>query len=208
MGKKQHQKDRLFLTNKEWKEEWGGFKDKQHVPNQRLPFYCCAISFTNFEDPVCTSDGTVFDVTNIVPYISKFHAHPVNGDPLELSDLIPLTFHKNADGEYECPIMKKVFNQVRQAAEHAMHSHIRQHCKPECSEHCRHVCLPLRRIWHCCALLFTPKHSDLALNVLVHAHPHASCAEMMTCCSTPTLSQSKQVAMSSRMKQCSSSTSS
>lgn len=113
MGKKQHQKDRLFLTNKEWKEEWGGYKSKKHLPFHRLPFHCCAIAFTAFEDPVCTEDGTVFDVTNIVPYITKHHTHPVTGKPLQLSELIPLTFHKNADGEYECPILKKVFTQVR-----------------------------------------------------------------------------------------------
>lgn len=112
MGKKQHQKDRLFLTAKEWKEEWGGHREKRQLPFQRLPFHCCAISFTSFEDPVCTDDGTVFDVTNIVPYITKHHTHPVTGMPLELSELTPLTFHKNADGEYECPILKKVFTQV------------------------------------------------------------------------------------------------
>jgi peptidyl-prolyl cis-trans isomerase-like 2 len=112
MGKKQHQKDRLFLTSKEWKEEWGGHKDKAQIFHQRLPFNCCAISFTPFEDPVCTEDGTVFDVTNIVPYISKHHSHPVTGGPLKLGHLIPITFHKNADGEYECPILKKVFTRV------------------------------------------------------------------------------------------------
>jgi peptidyl-prolyl cis-trans isomerase-like 2 len=116
MGKKQHQKDRLFITSKEWKEEWGGYKDKAHAPHQNLPFNCCAISFTPFEDPVCTEDGTVFDVTNIVPYISKHHSHPVTGAPLQLGDLIPVTFHKNGDGEYECPILKKVFTRVREAS--------------------------------------------------------------------------------------------
>ena len=116
MGKKQHQKDRLFLTSKEWKEEWGGFKDKAHLPYHKLPFNCCAIAFTPFEDPVCTEDGTVFDVTNIVPYINKHHTHPVSGAPLALSDLIPLTFHKNANGDYECPILRKSFTQVRRAS--------------------------------------------------------------------------------------------
>lgn len=28
MGKKQHSKDRLFITQKEWKEEFGGKKEK------------------------------------------------------------------------------------------------------------------------------------------------------------------------------------
>jgi hypothetical protein len=53
MGKKQHQKDRLFLTSKVWKEEWGGYqRGPDGVPKGRLPFSCCAITFTPFEDPV------------------------------------------------------------------------------------------------------------------------------------------------------------
>eukprot|EP00892_Ulva_mutabilis_P002464 jgi/Ulvmu1/12218/UM086_0008.1 len=111
MGKKQHQKDRNFLTAKEWKEEWGGFKKKTSVAIEHLPFYCCALSFTNFQDPVATADGTVYDVSNIVPYINRFRTSPVTGTPMELGDLIPLKFHKNACDQYECPILKKVFNQ-------------------------------------------------------------------------------------------------
>lgn len=113
MGKKQHQSDRMFLTAKEWKEEWGGHKDKKHLPYQRLPFNCCAITFTPFEDPVCTADGIVYDVTNIVPYIQKYHSHPVSGEPLEITDLVALQMHKNSDGEYHCPVLGKVFTQVR-----------------------------------------------------------------------------------------------
>lgn len=80
MGKKQHAKDRMYLTAKEWKEEWGGHKAAiEGTPFKRLPFHCCAIAFTPFEDAVCTEDGTVFDILNIVPYIQKFHRHPVTG---------------------------------------------------------------------------------------------------------------------------------
>jgi hypothetical protein len=79
---------------------------------EKLPFNCCALSFTPFEDPVCTADGTVFDIANIVPYINKHHTSPVTGEPLDLDELISLKFHKNGEGEYECPVMKKVFNQV------------------------------------------------------------------------------------------------
>lgn len=32
-------------------------------------------------------------------YIKKFGRHPVTGAPLKFEDLIPLTFHKNADGK-------------------------------------------------------------------------------------------------------------
>lgn len=118
MGKKQHQSDRMFLTAKEWKEEWGGHKDKKHLPYQRLPFNCCAITFTPFEDPVCTADGIVYDVTNIVPYIQKYHSHPVSGEPLENTDLVALQMHKNSDGEYHCPVLGKVFTQVRATGVH------------------------------------------------------------------------------------------
>lgn len=80
MGKKQHSKDRMYLTTKEWKEEWGGYKSRANAPFKRLPFNCCAITFTPFEDPVCTDDGTVYDILNIVPYIQKHHRHPVSGE--------------------------------------------------------------------------------------------------------------------------------
>lgn len=35
---------------------------------------------------------------SITPYIRKYGKHPVTGTPLKLEDLIPLTFHKNAEG--------------------------------------------------------------------------------------------------------------
>ena len=56
----------------------------------------------------CTADGTVYDITNIVPYVQKFKKHPVSGEPLQLKDIIQLHFHKNADNEYHDPILHKV----------------------------------------------------------------------------------------------------
>jgi hypothetical protein len=32
-------------------------------------------------------------------YIKKFGRHPVTGAPLKFEDLVPLVFHKNADGK-------------------------------------------------------------------------------------------------------------
>jgi peptidyl-prolyl cis-trans isomerase-like protein 2 len=89
----------------EWKNEWGGYKDRSRAPFKRLPFHCCAIAFTPFEDPVCTEEGTVYDVTNIVPFVMKYKRHPVTGEPLALKDLIKLNFHKNGGGVdsfYQC----------------------------------------------------------------------------------------------------------
>ncbi|XP_010272657.1 PREDICTED: peptidyl-prolyl cis-trans isomerase CYP65 isoform X2 [Nelumbo nucifera] len=112
MGKKQHSKDRMFITKTEWATEWGGAKSKEGgTPFKRLPFYCCALTFTPFEDAVCTIDGSVFDIMNIIPYIKKYGKNPVTGAPLKEEDLIPLTFHKNSEGEYHCPVLNKVFTE-------------------------------------------------------------------------------------------------
>ena len=56
----------------------------------------------------CTADGTVYDITNIVPYVQKFKRHPASGEPLQLKDVIKLNFYKNSDGEYHCPMLHKV----------------------------------------------------------------------------------------------------
>ncbi|CAA2970588.1 peptidyl-prolyl cis-trans isomerase CYP65 [Olea europaea subsp. europaea] len=48
---------------------------------------------------------------NIIPYIRKFGKHPATGAPLKQEDLIPLTFHKNPEGEYHCPVLDKVFTE-------------------------------------------------------------------------------------------------
>ncbi|KAF5736228.1 peptidyl-prolyl cis-trans isomerase CYP65 isoform X1 [Tripterygium wilfordii] len=112
MGKKQHSKDRMYITKTEWATEWGGAKSKESgTPFKRLPFYCCALTFTPFEDPVCTADGSVFEILRIIPYIRKYGKHPVTGASLKQEDLIPLTFHKNDEGEYHCPVLNKVFTE-------------------------------------------------------------------------------------------------
>ncbi len=53
----------------------------------------------------------MYDIVNIVNYVQKFHRHPVTGEPLALRDIVMLTFHKNADGEYHCPVLHKVFTE-------------------------------------------------------------------------------------------------
>lgn len=62
-----------------------------------------------FEHPVCTADGTTFDLTNILPWIKKHGTNPVNGQPLKTSDLIKIKFQKNDEGEYVDPVTYKTF---------------------------------------------------------------------------------------------------
>ncbi|KAL4868078.1 hypothetical protein BDV12DRAFT_209409 [Aspergillus spectabilis] len=75
---------------------------------KRLPFKFCSLSLQPFEHPVCTHSGTIFDLTNILPWIKKHGTNPVDGTPLKGSDLIKLTIAKNDSGEYIDPVTYKV----------------------------------------------------------------------------------------------------
>lgn len=112
MGKKQHQKDKLYLTCTEWRTLYGGKKegiDKGEF--RRLPFFCCSLSMQPFEHPYCTKDGVIFDLMNIVPFLKKFGINPVDGEKLSAKELIKLTFHKNSNGKYHCPVTFRIFNE-------------------------------------------------------------------------------------------------
>ncbi|KAH7698603.1 cyclophilin Dicyp-3, partial [Aphelenchoides avenae] len=114
MGKKQHQKDKLYLTTKEWKESYGGHKDDsstriQRAVFKRLPFTHCSLSFLPFEDPVCTPEGTIFDIAHITPYLKKHGINPVTGKKMSAKDLIVLKFSRDSDGNFQCPVTYRTF---------------------------------------------------------------------------------------------------
>ncbi|VDN03774.1 unnamed protein product, partial [Thelazia callipaeda] len=103
-----------YLTTTEWKETYGGHKDDinkriQRAIFKRLPFTHCALSLLPFEDPVCSSDGIIFDLTTIVPYIKKYGVNPVTGHKLAAKELIHLKFDKDREGNFQCPVMFRVF---------------------------------------------------------------------------------------------------
>ncbi|KAK0932423.1 cyclophilin peptidyl-prolyl cis-trans isomerase Cyp8 [Friedmanniomyces endolithicus] len=111
--------DKLYITHSEWSSadafstSAGANARKSTDPSsnfKRLPYNFCALSLQPFEHPVCTPDGTIFDLTHILPWLRK-HAgrNPVNGEPLKSSDLIKLHFAKNDEGEYVDPVTFKVF---------------------------------------------------------------------------------------------------
>jgi peptidyl-prolyl cis-trans isomerase-like protein 2 len=113
--------DKLYITQKEYAEDSHamGKGKKERVDRQEiktLPFYCCSLSLQPFEDPVCTPEGTIYDIINIVPWLKKNkNIDPISGKSLSARDLIRLHFHKNADDKYHCPITFKEFTE---------HSHI------------------------------------------------------------------------------------
>ncbi|WEW61115.1 cyclophilin peptidyl-prolyl cis-trans isomerase Cyp8 [Emydomyces testavorans] len=112
--------DKLYITHSEWASEdsysasigAGAAKPKNvsaHASFKRLPFNFCSLSLQPFSHPVCTPEGTIFDLTNILPWLKKHGTNPVNGEPLKSSDLIKLNFAKNEAGEYVDPVTFKVF---------------------------------------------------------------------------------------------------
>lgn len=124
MGKNQHSKDQLHIRPTEWAQDGAGFKDKKN-PFQKLPLDCCFLSLQPFKQPVGTRDGHVFDVTFIIPYIKRFSRNPVNGARLEVSELVPLHFHKDNDGKFHCPVMpERVFTNHSHVVFNAVSGHV------------------------------------------------------------------------------------
>ena len=109
MGKKRHTQDKMWISNKEHVQDWGG-KSVSTTTAQKFQkplFYWCALSFLPFKTPVATPDGTIFWLTNIVPYIQKYKRNPVTGESMKLSDLTMLKFQQNDKKEFFCPVTKK-----------------------------------------------------------------------------------------------------
>ncbi|XP_066510123.1 RING-type E3 ubiquitin-protein ligase PPIL2-like [Hoplias malabaricus] len=110
MGKRQHQKDKMYITSTEYTHFYGGKKAEIPQANfRRLPFDHCSLSLQPFEYPMCTPDGVVFDLMSIVPWIKKFGTNPISGEKLEAKSLIKLNFAKNNEGKYHCPVLYTVF---------------------------------------------------------------------------------------------------
>lgn len=124
MGKNQHSKDLLHLRPTEWAQDHGGFKVAKRSPFARLPLNCCALSLQPFQKPVGTRGGHIFDVTHIVQYIKKYKLNPITGERMEISELIPLHFHKNAEGKFQCPVTFKAFTNHSHVVINAASGHV------------------------------------------------------------------------------------
>ncbi|XP_044586452.1 RING-type E3 ubiquitin-protein ligase PPIL2 [Cotesia glomerata] len=116
MGKRQHQKDKMYLTYTEWTTLYGGKKSGENSETsedstfRRLPFNHCCVSLQPFEHPYCDPDGNVFELEPILTYVKHFKHNPVTGKPFDVKKLIKLNFTINSAGEYHCPVLFKVFS--------------------------------------------------------------------------------------------------
>ncbi|TVY90835.1 Peptidyl-prolyl cis-trans isomerase-like [Lachnellula willkommii] len=118
--------DKLYITHSEWNSSdaysaSSGSNVSQKAPNgssfKRLPFNFCAASLQPFQNPVCTPEGTIFDVEVISEWLAKHGTNPVTGKPLKDKELIKLNFARNSDdggvtdakGDMVDPVTFKVF---------------------------------------------------------------------------------------------------
>ncbi|KAL0272613.1 UNVERIFIED_CONTAM: hypothetical protein PYX00_005516 [Menopon gallinae] len=113
MGKRQHQKDKMYLTSTEWVTLYGGKRAGPEVGEnaayRRLPYDHCCLSLKKFRHPYCDQNGNIFELEEIIPYVEKHKKNPVTGQPLDLKSLIKLNFYKSTGGEYHCPVLYKPF---------------------------------------------------------------------------------------------------
>ncbi|ORY78083.1 cyclophilin-like domain-containing protein [Leucosporidium creatinivorum] len=112
-----HGSDKLYITHSEHTGEFGqhgassvGAQRRQHN-FAKLPFDCCALTLKPFETPVCTTEGHVYDLLSIIPFIRQHGTDPITGKKLAAGELIKLNFFKNADGLYHDPVTFKLFNE-------------------------------------------------------------------------------------------------
>ncbi|KAI6091907.1 hypothetical protein F4821DRAFT_225839 [Hypoxylon rubiginosum] len=95
--------DKLYITHSEWSSSdaysasTGSRSGANGSSFRRLPFNFCAASLQPFQNPVCTPDGTIFDIEVISKWLENHKTNPVNGEPLSARDLIKLNFARNGD---------------------------------------------------------------------------------------------------------------
>ncbi|CAH0554430.1 unnamed protein product [Brassicogethes aeneus] len=120
MGKRQHQKDKMYLTYTEWSTLYGGKKaghtSKEEENFRRLPFDHCCLSLQPYEIPYCDLEGNIFDLEPLLPFLKKFKVNPVTGKPADIKSFIKLTFRKNSEDEVECPVLFKPFTKSSHVA--------------------------------------------------------------------------------------------
>jgi peptidyl-prolyl cis-trans isomerase-like 2 len=56
------------------------YEQTVHSGVKPLSFDCCAMSLAPFETPVCTKEGVVFDILNVMPYVKKHKRSPITGE--------------------------------------------------------------------------------------------------------------------------------
>ncbi|KAJ2952549.1 hypothetical protein O0L34_g6870 [Tuta absoluta] len=113
MGKRQHQKDKMYLTYTEWTTLYGGKRSgtakEEDTQFKRLPFDHCCLCLQPVDDPYMDADGNVFEFQAIIEFVKKYKVNPVTGKKFDIKSLTKLNFFKNAEDNYHCPVLFKPF---------------------------------------------------------------------------------------------------
>lgn len=121
MGKRQHQKDKLYLTVSEYSYLYGGRPTEANLQRdqlarfRKLPFDHCCLSLQPIRVPCCNEKGYVFDLENVIKFLKKFKKDPIDGTSADSKSFTKLNIAKSKEGNFCCPVLMKNFNE---------HSHI------------------------------------------------------------------------------------
>ncbi|GAA6036688.1 hypothetical protein JCM8097_003428 [Rhodosporidiobolus ruineniae] len=108
--------DKLYVTHAEHSGALGQHTagsigaQKKNTVLSKLPFDCCALTLKPFDTPVCTTDGTIYELLAIIPFLREHGTDPMTGQKMSPGDLVRLNFARNNEGAYHDPITYKVFN--------------------------------------------------------------------------------------------------
>jgi peptidyl-prolyl cis-trans isomerase-like protein 2 len=106
------QKEKLYQSASERSQEFRRNKGGSIKP---LPFECCALTLTPYENPVMRviiskHIGIIFENSAIVPYLMKQKIDPVTGEAFESKELYTLHMDKDEEtGQWQCPVLNKPF---------------------------------------------------------------------------------------------------
>ena len=56
--------------------------------------------------------GNCFELLNIVPWLKQYGTNPVTGKKMKATDLVKMTWYKNADNKYHCPVRFREFTGI------------------------------------------------------------------------------------------------
>ncbi len=129
------QKEKSYPSAREQREHSTQYQFSNQARNstvqRRLPFDCCALTLTPYQQPVCviltsTTPATtsassnksiihnnnmavLFDNSALTPFVLEYGKDPVSGQPLNLRQIITCDMDQDEEGRWQCPILTKPF---------------------------------------------------------------------------------------------------
>lgn len=112
--------DKSYITHSEWMRDFGGIEERKKGEFKRLPFNFCSLSLQpvpvaggagDAGMAMCNSEGSVYNLVHLLPFLRKYGVDPVTGKKASIKDYFKIHFHLNPEGELHCPATVKTFNE-------------------------------------------------------------------------------------------------